>query len=163
MTSNFFVHGAAAMTSNDDTWTTPKDKFQQWDSEFNFVLDAAALSTSALCDNWYGPDHPDAEFRDALTRDWFKDSKGGTIWLNPPYGRSIGRWMEKAHSEAKLGATVVCLAPSRTDTKWFHDYCIMHEVRYLRGRLKFGGAKTAAPFPSALVIMKPKIGRETND
>jgi len=155
MTSNFFVHGAAAMTSNDDTWTTPRDKFQQWDSEFNFVLDAAALSTSALCNNWYGPDHPDAEFRDALTCDWSKDSGGGTIWLNPPYGRTIGKWMEKAHNEAKRGATVVCLVPSRTDTHWFHDYCIMHKVRYLRGRLKFGGAKTSAPFPSALVVMRP--------
>jgi site-specific DNA-methyltransferase (adenine-specific) len=64
--------------------------------------------------------------------------------------------MKKADEESKKGATVVCLVPSRTDTAWFHDYCIHHEVRYIRGRLKFGNAKNAAPFPSALVVMRKK-------
>ena len=83
MVNNFCVSGGAAMTSNDSTWTTPKDKFDQWNSEFNFVLDAAALSTSALCDKWYGPDHVDEQYRDALDRDWLKDSGGGYYLAQP--------------------------------------------------------------------------------
>jgi phage N-6-adenine-methyltransferase len=152
--SNFYVHGAAAMTSNDDTWSTPRDKFDEWNQEFNFTLDAAAMQKSALCSQWFGPDHEDPQRRDALVMDWFKEAGGGTVWLNPPYGRSINKWVKKADTESKRGAIVVCLVPSRTDTHWFHNYCISHEVRYLRGRLKFGGVKTSAPFPSALVVMR---------
>ena len=66
----------------------------------------------------------------------------------------IGKWMAKANREAEVGATVVCLVPARTDTNWWHDYCIQHEVRFIKGRLKFGGSKNSAPFPSAVVIVK---------
>ena len=141
-------------TSNDDTWTTPRDFFDKYNREFNFTLDAAALASSTLVpDNWYGPDHTDQSRRDAFTRDWAKDS-AGSIWLNPPYGRTIKDWVRKANTVANGGGTVVCLVPSRTDTSWWHDYCIHHEVRFIRGRLKFGGQKNSAPFPSALVIMR---------
>lgn len=141
-------------TSLDDTWTTPKDFFDEINKEFNFGLDAAALQASTLVpDNWYGPDHPDLSRRDGLARVWHKDTDK-TIWLNPPYGRVIKQWVAKAHQEAANGATVVCLVPARTDTAWWHDNCIMHEVRFLRGRLKFGGSKNSAPFPSALVVMR---------
>ena len=155
MTSNFYISGAAALTSNDDSWTTPPDFYAKWNSKYNFVLDAAASSQSALCEKWYGLDHPNPEYRNALERDWHKDAQGGAVWLNPPYGRTIGLWMRKAHTEAQLGATVVCLVPSRTDTSWFHDYCIQHEYHLLRGRLKFGGSKNSAPFPSLVVVMRP--------
>ena len=74
--------------------------------------------------------------------------------MNPPYGSVIGDWMAKAHAAAMAGATVVCLVPSRTDTGWWHDYAMRHEIRFIRGRLKFGEASTSAPFPSALVIMR---------
>ena len=141
-------------TSLDDTWTTPKDFFNEVNKEFNFGLDAAALQASTLVpDNWYGPDHPDASRRDGLVRQWHTDTDKA-IWLNPPYGRIIKKWVAKATSEASSGATVVCLVPARTDTSWWHDSCIMHEVRFLRGRLKFGGSKNSAPFPSALVVMR---------
>ena len=143
------------MSSNDDTWTTPKNYFDLVNAEFDFGLDAAALQSSALCTNWYGPDHLDPSKRNALAIDyWIHDSKGKPIWMNPPYGKDIKLFMAKAHAETKNGATIVCLVPSRTDTAWFQDYALPHEVRYIRGRLKFGGSKNAAPFPSALVVMR---------
>lgn len=143
-------------SSLDNTWTTPRDFFDKLDQEFGFGLDAAALSNSTLVpDNWYGPDHPELIRRDAFRRMWSIDAGGKPIWLNPPYGRVIGDWMKKANAEAKDGgAVVVCLVPARTDTNWWHDYCIQHEVRFIRGRLKFGGQKNSAPFPSAVVIVK---------
>lgn len=157
--STGFYASKAALSSIDDTWATPRDYYEKVAKEFNFKLDAAALQSSTLVgDNWYGPDHPDETRRDAFLMDWTKDSEGGVVWLNPPYGKTIKQWMKKAYDEAKRGATVVCLVPSRTDTAWFHEYCIDHEVRFIRGRLKFGAAVNPAPFPSALVIMKPSIG-----
>lgn len=91
-------------TSNDDTWSTPRAFFEKLNDEFLFGLDAAALSTSTLVpDNWYGPDHPDPQRRDAFNRSWVLDSKGKPIWLNPPYGRTIGAWMGKANTVALQG------------------------------------------------------------
>lgn len=72
--------------------------------------------------------------------------------MNPPYGRNIGKWVEKAYKSSLDGATVVCLLPVRTDTAWWHDYCMRGVVMFLRGRLKFSGAKNNAPFPSAIVV-----------
>lgn len=141
-------------TSLDDTWTTPKDFFDEINKEFNFGLDAAALQASTLVpDNWYRPDHPDVSRRDGFTREWHTDTDK-PIWLNPPYGRVIKQWVAKAAQEAWVGGVVVCLVPARTDTAWWHESCIMHEVRFLRGRLKFGNSKNSAPFPSALVVMR---------
>jgi phage N-6-adenine-methyltransferase len=142
-------------TSNDDTWTTPREFFDKLNAEFNFGLDAAALQSSTLVpDNWYGPDHPDPAARDALRIDWQHNSRGRPIWLNPPYGRNIKDWVAKADYESKQGATVVCLVPARTDTNWWWDSCIHHEVRFIRGRLKFGNQPNAAPFPSAVIVMR---------
>lgn len=143
-------------SSLDDTWTTPRDFFDKLNAEFDFGLDAAALQNSTLVpDNWYGPDHPDPAARDALRIDWNHNSRGKPIWLNPPYGRVIKDWMRKANEVASGGGTVVCLVPARTDTAWWHDYCInAYEIRYIRGRLKFGGQKNSAPFPSAVVVMR---------
>lgn len=142
-------------TSNDDTWTTPRDFFDRLNAEFDFGLDAAALQSSTLVpDNWYGPDHPDPAARDALRIDWNHNSRGKPIWLNPPYGRSIKDWMRKANEVASGGGTVVCLVPARTDTNWWWDSCIHHEVRFIKGRLKFGNQPNAAPFPSAVVVMR---------
>lgn len=143
-------------TSLDDTWTTPPDFFIKLNDEFDFGLDAAALQSSTLIpNNWYGPDHWEEDRRDAFTRSWFEDSKGKAVWLNPPYGRVIGKWMEKANFEARTsGGIVVCLVPARTDTNWWHSYCIQHEVRFVKGRLKFGWGKGSAPFPSAVVVVR---------
>ena len=91
-------------TSNDDTWTTPRDLFNKLNAEFGFGLDAAALQSSTLVpDNWYGPDHPDPASRDALRIDWNHNSRGKPIWLNPPYGRTIKDWMRKASEVAAGG------------------------------------------------------------
>ena len=156
--TSFTGQGGAAFSSKDMTWTTPRDFFSKVDEEFSFSLDAAAVQSSALCAVWYGPDHPDPLMRDALVRSWSEDATG-PIWLNPPYGREIGKWMAKADSEAQKGATVVCLVPSRTDTNWWHSSCIHHEIRFIKGRLKFGGGKNSAPFPSALVIMRQSFSK----
>ncbi len=75
--------------------------------------------------------------------------------MNPPYGREIGKWVKKAYDSTLAGATVVCLVPARTDTAWWFDYCAKGEIRFLRGRLKFGGSKNAAPFPSAIIVFSP--------
>ena len=85
---------------------------------------------------------------------------GGTVWCNPPYGRTIGQWVRKASQEAQDGATVVMLLHARTDTRWFHDYIYQQpnvEIRFVRGRLKFGGSRNNAPFPSMVVVFRPKI------
>jgi phage N-6-adenine-methyltransferase len=154
--SNFFVSTGAALSSNDDTWATPRDFYKKLDAEFGFGLDAAALQNSTLVpSNWYGPDHEDETRRNALVRNWTQDSNGAPIWLNPPYGRTMKLWTAKANREAVVGGgTVVLLLPARTDTSWWHDHCIQHEVRFIRGRLKFGNAKNSAPFASAVVIMR---------
>ena len=93
---------------------------------------------------------------DGLRQEW-----KGVCWMNPPYGREIGKWVRKAYESARdNNATVVCLLPARTDTKWFHDYCIPYgEITFVKGRLKFGGAKSGAPFPSAVVVFNGKKER----
>lgn len=141
-------------TSNDSTWTTPQDFFDKLNDEFHFTLDAAALKSSAKVDNYFGPDHIDPSRRDALKCDWRTAADDWWIWLNPPYGREIKDFMRKADAEAQTGAKIVALVPARTDTAWWHDYVIHHEIQFIRGRLKFGNATNSALFPSALVIMQ---------
>lgn len=161
MAGSFFTSGAA-FSSADETWRTPKPFFDELNKEFGFSLDVAALSGSTLVPgNWYGPDHSDVARQDAFARDWAKDAGEGTIWMNPPYGRVIGKWMHRAVAASDAGATVVCLVPARTDTAWFQDTALARqsmgraEIRFVRGRLKFGQAKNGAPFPSAVVIFRP--------
>lgn len=144
-------------SSEDDTWKTPKMFFEELDKEFNFTLDAAALGSSTLVkNNWYGPDHPDKSRRDALTADWSKDSKGGIVWLNPPYGSGITKqWLAKATQEARdNGVETLVLIPARTGALWFHEYCFPHRIRFIKRRLKFNDGANAAPFDSALVWIK---------
>lgn len=128
-------------SSTDSTWETPQEVFDALDQEFGFTLDVCATPETAKCADYLTPDE------DAFACPWF-----GTCWMNPPYGRDIGRWIRRAYASALDGATVVCLVPARTDTAWFQDYCLRGEVRFLRGRLRFGGAKHNAPFPSAVVV-----------
>lgn len=143
-------------SSADDKWSTPPDFYAHYNQTYKFALDAAALSTSTLVpDNWYGPDHPNPERRDAFQRNWAIDSNYNPIWLNPPYGRTIKQWVHKADTETRNGAIVVCLVPARTDTAWWHEHCAHHQIVFVRGRLKFGNHPHAAPFPSAVIIMHP--------
>jgi phage N-6-adenine-methyltransferase len=141
-------------SSLDDTWTTPRYFFDKLNAEFNFTLDAAALRSSAVVPNYLGPDHEYGWRQDALTVEWAGASEGGAVWLNPPYGRVIKDFVAKADTESKKGITVVCLVPARTDTKWWWDSCIHHEVRFIKGRLKFGDSNGSAPFPSAVIVMR---------
>jgi len=124
--------------------------FKELDDEFHFTLDAAATPKSAKCSKYFTVED------NALEQDW----KGHVVFLNPPYGRSLGKWVEKAYREGQKGdTTVVLLIPARTDTTYFHKYILgKAELRFLRGRLKFtdenGTAKDAAPFPSLLAIYR---------
>lgn len=133
------------MTSATDLWSTPQDFFDNLDAEFHFTCDVCALPENAKCARYYTPTD------DGLTQRW-----SGVCWMNPPYGKVIGKWMQKAYeSSITGGATVVCLVPARTDTAWWHDYAMRGEIRFIRGRLKFGSSKNSAPFPSAIVIFYP--------
>lgn len=132
-------------SSNTDDWMTPPHVFRALDREFGFTLDVCASDTNAWCDRYFTVDD------DGLAQDWGTE----TCWMNPPYGRTIGQWMWKAYEASQQGATVVCLVPARTDTAWFHDIAVKGTVRFVRGRLKFGGAVDPAPFPSAVVVYYP--------
>lgn len=128
-------------TSNTDLWATPQDFFDQLNNEFGFDLDVCALPENAKCDRYYTPND------DGLKHEWT-----GVCWCNPPYGRQIGQWIKKAYDSK---CTVVMLLPARTDTAWFHDYIYGKvEIRFVRGRLKFGGAKWNAPFPCMVVVYR---------
>ena len=131
----------AMFSSKTDLWETPQDFFDKLNEEFNFQTDVCALPENAKCKHFYTPE------QDGLVQEW-----NGSCWCNPPYGRQIGKWVRKA-SESK--ATTVMLIPARTDTAWFHDYIYgKAEVRFVRGRLKFGEAKNSAPFPSMVVVFR---------
>ena len=131
-------------SSKSDLWETPQEIYDALDKEFGFMLDACALPENAKCDRYYTPKD------NGLIQPW-----RGTVWCNPPYGRDVGRWVAKAAESAKQGATVVMLLPARTDTRWFHELINGRaEIRFIKGRLKFGGSKNSAPFPSMIVIFK---------
>lgn len=121
-------------------WQTPEATYAALDAEFGFTHDPC-------------PAVSDDEFWrvDGLTSDW-----GAVNFCNPPYGTEIGKWVRKAWEQSQQGPTCVLLIPSRTDTRWWHDYVMQAaEIRFVRGRLKFGGATTPAPFPSAIVVFRP--------
>ncbi len=130
-------------SSKSDQWPTPIGFFKELDKEFNFETDVCASSDNAKCASFF------TEADNGLTQEW-----KGVCWMNPPYGRAIKDCMRKAYESSIAGATVVCLVPARTDTAWWHDYAAKGEVRFIRGRLKFGDAKNYAPFPSALVVFR---------
>ena len=145
MTSNFFVAGAAAMTSDREDWETPQALFDKLDAEYHFTLDPCATPENAKCKKFYTKEE------NGLTKSW----AGEVVFCNPPYSRKIGEWVKKAAEEE---ADVVMLIPARTDTSWFHNYIYNKaEITFLRGRLKFetGGVPgNSAPFPSMLVYFR---------
>lgn len=135
-------------SSATDDWSTPQDFFDKLNDEFHFTLDVCADENNHKCEHYYTKEI------DGLIRPWV-----GTIWCNPPYGRKIGEWVRRALFASVAGNTVVMLLPARTDTKWFHDYIYKRdnvEIRFIKGRLKFGGCKNSAPFPSMVVIFRSK-------
>lgn len=135
------------MSSLRHDWATPRSLFEMLNREFRFTLDVCAQPDTAVCDEFF--------CSTALDRDW-KPIERGAVWCNPPYGAGIGKWIEKGQRESRHGNTVVMLLPARTDTQWFHAYCLKAEIRFLCGRLSFDNQKRGrAPFPSMLVIFRP--------
>lgn len=126
---------------------SPSELAKRCGVDISFTLDACATPENAKCERYFTPE------MDGLKQDW-----DGVVWCNPPYGRGVGAWVEKAHRTAEESdATVVMLLPARTDTAWFHDYCYNDKyatINFVRGRLKFGGEKNSAPFPSMVVIFR---------
>jgi phage N-6-adenine-methyltransferase len=145
---------AGMYSSATPEWATPQDFFDELNREFGFVVDVCATAGNAKCSTYFTAED------DGLTQDW---ARFGVCWMNPPYGRVIGAWVAKAAAEAARGATVVCLLPARTDTRWFHEHIYgKAEVRFIKGRLKFVGIEAIsgapdinpAPFPSMVVIFR---------
>ena len=138
------MNTALMFSSATSLWETPQGFFDMLNMEFGFTLDVCATVENAKCPAYFSPND------DGLSKAW-----SGVCWMNPPYGREVGKWVKKAYEESKKGVTVVGLLPARTDTRWFHEF--IHgkaEVRFLRGRLKFGGCKNSAPFPSIVVVWR---------
>jgi len=131
----------AMMSSTTDLWETPQVLFDELNAKYHFTLDVCAIPENAKCEKFFTPE------QDGLRQEWT-----GVCWMNPPYGRQVSGWVKKAYESSQKGATVVCLLPARTDTAWWHDYCMKGEITFIRGRLKFGQAQNSAPFPSAIVV-----------
>jgi len=146
-------------SSNSNEWQTPALFYDKLDKTFKFDLDPCATARSAKCKKYF------TEEDDGLSQDW----SGHKVFMNPPYGRGIDKWLKKAFEESKKAhTTVVCLVPSRTDTKYWHKYCMKaDEIYFVKGRLKFtqtvdaygvplsaGSCCNAAPFPSAVVVFR---------
>ena len=125
-------------------WTTPQTFYDQLNQEFSFTLDPCCTDETAKCKTYY------TEADDGLSQSW----AGHSVFMNPPYGRAIKDWIRKAYEESrKPNTVVVALIPSRTDTRYWHDYCMeASEIRFIKGRLKFGESNNSAPFPSAIVV-----------
>lgn len=131
-------------------WETPLYLFESLDKEFNFGLDAAATDENALCDRWFTKED------DALQQEWICD--GRSVWLNPPYGPGLYTWVEYAMSQSlkhKQTKAYVCLLPSNTDSKWFHDFVVTSaQIRFIRGRVQFllNGKRPTSGNPGANLL-----------
>ena len=138
----FFVH----FMSTTDDWTTPQQIYRELDNEFKFTLDPCASEINAKCKKYF------TKKENGLNQSWENER----VFMNPPYGSEIKKWIKKAYMESLKNILVVCLVPSRTDTEWWHKYCMKGEIRFIKGRVKFGGSHNSAPFPSAIVIFGKK-------
>lgn len=127
----------ALFSSASDRWETPVALKDALYAEFGLNYDPCPLDgTMDGLSTLFAPWH------------------GKRVFCNPPYGPQLGQWLERGFD----AEVAVFLLPARTDTRWFHSYCLPHatEIRFLRGRLKFGGATINAPFPSMVVIFRNK-------
>ena len=143
------AHIMRVMTSSDDmTWATPQKWFDYLNLEFDFTLDPCCLPETAKCKKFYTPND------DGLAQSW-RDER---VFMNPPYGREIGKWMKKAHDEAlNNSALVVCFVPARVDTEWWHRYAVKAaDIRFPKKRVKNtdGGCW---PFPISVIIFRPRV------
>jgi phage N-6-adenine-methyltransferase len=137
---------SALYSSRSEEWATPPHFFAALETEFGFTLDPCATCHNAKCRKFF------TKADNGLAHDWGSH----TVFCNPPYGRNIGKWARKCYLAALAGATVVLLVHSRTDTRFFHDWIYgKAELRFVRGRLKFGDGAQSAPFPSLVAIYRP--------
>ncbi len=131
------------MTSLSCEYSTPQWLFDELNNEFQFTLDACATRENHKCERYYTIEDG------GLNKSW----KNETVFMNPPYGKVLKLWLEKAYTEFIKGSNVVCLIPARTDTIAWHSFVMKStEIRFIKGRLKFGDSKNSAPFPSCIVI-----------
>lgn len=139
-------------SSKEESWATPQRLFDKLNDEFHFTLDPCASKENHKCERYFTKEI------DGISQ----DCGGETVFCNPPYCRKTGNWVKKAYDESKkTGTTVVMLLPCRPDVAWFHDFCLpFGEIRFIRGRLKFGNAKNSAPFPSMICIFRSKHGTQ---
>ncbi len=140
---------AVHYSSASNEWATPQYLFDALDAVYHFTLDPCCTEKTAKCRVYFTQEH------NGLVRNWAPD----TVFMNPPYGREIGHWVKKAFIESRKGATVVCLIPARTDTKWWYDYCThAHTIYFFTGRVKFicegKELPASAPFPSCAVVFE---------
>ncbi len=146
------MRGEAVLFSNkSDEWPTPQKVFDELNKEFSFSFDLACTDENKKCVKGFTRE------QNALIQDWH--SIPGWLWLNPPYSECAD-FVKKAHEESVKGGQIVMLIPARTCTRWFHDYIYKKnnvEIRFIKGRLKFGQAKNSAPFPSMIVIFKGAV------
>ncbi len=139
-------NNSALYIAETDEWETPQDFFNRLAKEFRFTLDVCASNKNTKCKRHF------TKRQDGLSKKWT-----GVCWMNPPYGTEINKWVRKAYQSARTGATVVCLIPARTDTRWWHNFVMRSsEIRLIEGRLRFGGSVENAPFPSAIVIFRKR-------
>ena len=138
----------AMVSSKSNEWDTPMSFFKLLDDEFTFTLDPCCREDTAKCKKFY------TIIDDGLKQDWSQD----VVFMNPPYGGHTGDWIKKALDESRKGATVVCLIVSSTDRSYWHEYIFpfASQIRFVRGRIKFGNSKSTAPFASAVVIFSQK-------
>jgi phage N-6-adenine-methyltransferase len=142
-----------------DEWRTPQEFFEALDAEFGFDVDVAATADNRWKERYFGLDH-DYQ-KNALEMQWFPYGKA--FWMNPPYSQ-CREFIAKAAEQARRGCTVVALVPSRTDTRWWHEHVWNAEtnqpregveIRFIKGRLKFGTSANSAPFPSVVIVFRP--------
>ena len=135
-------------STGNDSWSTPAAIYYDLDKEFKCNFDPCPLNTRVKIENSLFPEQDLDVVYNGLDVEW-----GSSTFCNPPYSE-ISDWIDKTYIEFKKGKRIVLLVPSRTDTKWFHRYVLPHakEIRFVKGRLKFGGAKNSAPFPSMIII-----------
>jgi site-specific DNA-methyltransferase (adenine-specific) len=139
-------------SSRSEEWPTPQSFFDELNEEFNFTLDPCATPENAKCPRFF------TKVEDGLTQDWGTH----TVFCNPPYGKNMRKWARKCFDASMRGATVVLLAHSRTDTRWFHDWVYgKAELRFVKGRLRFGTGRQSAPFPSLVAVFKPPANDNT--
>jgi len=159
---NKILHSSASME-----WATPPEVFKALDDEFHFTLDPCCTDENAKCRTHY------TAVVNGLKQPWAPHR----VFMNPPYGRQVGKWIKKAYQESQAGALVVCLIYAKTDTSWWHDYVLPYgEIRFIRGRIHFLGwirdpgqskdlpddqakyhfGPGPATHPSCIVIFKPK-------